>query len=219
MKPRTMDGIKSSTLSIIPGARKNYTQMSDQELIIASQSKDQIAFEQLVKRYQRQVFSVLYQIAADWGDTSDLAQEVFIRVWRSIATLRNPCAFRPWLHQIVTNLFYDELRKHPRNMTVSIDEPINGEDGDEGISRELPDMQALPDDILQRKDLSRAIHEAIANLPEQFRTSIVLRELQGLSYEEIAEITHTKRGTVKSRIARARAKVQNMLQPYVKDCA
>ncbi|MGH9553627.1 MAG: sigma-70 family RNA polymerase sigma factor [Terriglobales bacterium] len=201
-------------LTVLIG-RQHYESMSDTELILACQSKDKEAFEALVKRYQRNVYGLLYQLAPDWSDTSDLAQDVFIRIWRSIGTLRNPHAFRSWLNQLVTNLFYDELRKRPKSPIISMDESIKGDDGEEGATRDIADHSSMPDEMTQRRELSDAIHKAIDKLPEQFRTVIVLRELEGLSYDEIAAVTHTEIGTVKSRIARARLKVQGMLSPFV----
>ena len=196
-----------------------YSQKSDRDLVLACQKRDPAAFEELVKRHQRTVYALLYQLAPDWVDTSDLAQEVFIRVWRSINNLRNPSSFRGWLTQIVTNLFYDELRKRPRRVpTVSMDEGIDSGDGDEGAgsaTRDIPDAKILPDEKILNQELSEVIREAMAKLPEQFRTAIVLREVEGLSYEEIAILTKTEMGTVKSRIARARSKLQELLQPYL----
>lgn len=191
-----------------------YSQKSDRDLVLACQRREPEAFEELVKRHQKTVYTLLYQLAPDWQDTSDLAQEVFIRVWRSINNLRNPAAFRSWLTQIVTNLFYDELRKRPRKLpTVSMDESIGDEE--DGSTRDIPDESAQPDDSLLNKELSEVIRESMMSLPEQFRTAIVLREVEGLSYEEIAVITKTEMGTVKSRIARARLKLQEMLRPYL----
>lgn len=194
-----------------------YSQKSDRDLVLACQKRDPAAFEELVKRHQRTVYALLYQLAPDWVDTSDLAQEVFIRVWRSINNLRNPSSFRGWLTQIVTNLFYDELRRRPRRLpTVSMDEGLDP-DAEEGESatRDIPDVTLLPDEKVLNRELSEVIREAMAKLPEQFRTAIVLREVEGLSYEEIAILTKTEMGTVKSRIARARTKLQELLQPYL----
>ncbi len=194
-----------------------YSQKSDRDLVLACQKRDPAAFEELVKRHQRTVFALLYQLAPDWSDTSDLAQEVFIRVWRSINNLRNPGSFRGWLTQIVTNLFYDELRRRPRRVpTISMDEGLES-DSDEGdnTTRDIPDSSTLPDEKILNQELSHVIRDAMAKLPEQFRTAIVLREVEGLSYEEIAILTKTEMGTVKSRIARARTKLQELLQPYL----
>jgi RNA polymerase sigma-70 factor, ECF subfamily len=192
-----------------------YTQYSDRDLIVACQRREQAAFEELVKRYQRTVYTLLYQLAPGWNDTADLAQEVFLRIWRSINNLRNPSSFRSWLTQIVINLFHDELRKRPRRLsTFSIDDTDNAE-ANEAASIDIPDTSAQPDDILQSRQMTEVIREAMAGLPEQFRTAIVLRELEGLSYEEIGVLTKTEIGTVKSRIARARARLQELLGPYL----
>jgi RNA polymerase sigma-70 factor (ECF subfamily) len=156
-------------------------------------------------------------LAPDWTDTSDLAQEVFIRVYRSINNLRNPSSFRSWLTQIVTNLFYDELRKRPRRLpTVSMDEPTDDEQ-ETDVTRDIIDSSPQPDEKLLSNEMTDVIRKAMMRLPEQFRTSIVLREVEGLSYEEIAVITKTEMGTVKSRIARARTKLQELLKPYLEN--
>lgn len=197
-----------------------YSQKSDRDLVIACQRREPAAFEEIVKRHQRTVYALLYQLAPDWQDTADLAQEVFIRIWRNIGSLRNPSSFRSWLTQIVTNLFYDELRKRPRRLpTVSMDESLDADDSGEGSTRDIADTSAQPDDIVLNREMSEVIRQAMARLPEQFRTAIVLREMEGLSYEEIAILTKTEMGTVKSRIARARAKLQELLKPYLESAS
>jgi RNA polymerase sigma-70 factor (ECF subfamily) len=202
-------------LSLLQGG--SYAGRTDAELIVLCQKKDSRAFEELIKRHQRTVYALLYRLAPDWNDTSDLAQEVFIRMWRSIGNLRNPSAFRSWLSQIVTNLFYDELRKRPRQLpTISMDEPLDSEEGGDSTTRDIKDKSAGPDELCQRKEMTEVVRQAMTRLPEQFRTAIILREFEGLSYEEIALITNTEIGTVKSRIARARAKIQEMVSPYLK---
>jgi RNA polymerase sigma-70 factor (ECF subfamily) len=197
-----------------------YSQKSDRDLILACQRREPPAFEELVKRHQRTVFALLYQLAPDWTDTSDLAQEVFIRVWRNINNLRNPGSFRSWLTQIVTNLFYDELRKRPRRLpTVSMDEPLSdgAEETAEQATRDIPDTHQQPDEKILSTEMTDIIRHAMLRLPEQFRTAIVLREVEGLSYEEIGILTKTEMGTVKSRIARARTKLQELLKPYLEN--
>lgn len=193
-----------------------YSQKSDRDLVLACQKREPAAFEELVKRHQRTVYALIYQLAPEWHDTSDMSQEVFIRVWRNINNLRNPSSFRSWLTQIVTNLFYDELRKRPRRLpTVSMDDTIEGDETADMATRDIADTSALPDEKILSHELSDAIRQAMTKLPEQFRTAIVLREIEGLSYEEIAILTKTEMGTVKSRIARARTKLQELLQPYL----
>ena len=187
--------------------------MPEVELIIKCQEGERQALEVLVKRYQKIVFSILYQLAPDWHDLADLAQEVFIRVYRHIGSLRNPKTFKAWLNQNTINLFYDELRQRPRKIsTISLDR--FSDDEDEPI-KEFPDLSQGPDEIVLNQELSSFIRKAMDELPEQFRVVIVLRELQGLSYEEIAESLDCELGTVKSRIARARARLQIMLKNYV----
>jgi RNA polymerase sigma-70 factor (ECF subfamily) len=213
--PESNNNNNRPQLSVIQGG--SYAGRTDAELILLCQQKDSRAFEELIKRHQRTVYALLYRLAPDWNDTADLAQEVFIRMWRSIGNLRNPSAFRSWLSQIVTNLFYDELRKRPRQLpTVSMDEPLDTEEGDNSTTRDIRDKAAGPDELCQRNELTEMVRQAMTRLPEQFRTAIILREFEGLSYEEIALITHTEIGTVKSRIARARAKIQEMVSPYLK---
>ena len=195
---------------------KLVSQHDDEALVIACQSGSREAMEFLVKKHQRSVSSLLYQLAPDWGDTSDLSQEVFIRVYRGIHSLRNPKTFRSWLNQIVVNLFYDELRRRPRRLpTISIDAPIESDNGESDLVREIPDVSLKPDERSLVQELDQVIKKAMAQLPEQFRTAIVLRELQGLSYEEIAEAIGCELGTVKSRIARARGRLQEVLAPYL----
>ena len=190
-----------------------YYEMPEAELVAKCQLGERQALEVLVKRYQKIVFSMLYQLAPDWNDIADLAQEVFIRVYRHIGSLRNPKTFRAWLNQITINLFYDELRKRPRKVsTISLDK---GSDDEDEQTKEFPDLSQGPDELILNQELAGFIRRAMEELPEQFRVVIVLRELQGLSYEEIAESLGCELGTVKSRIARARARLQVMLKNYV----
>ncbi len=194
--------------------------MSTEELVARAQQDDMRALEELVQRYQRSVYMTFYQLAPERSDIADLTQEALLRMCRSIKSVRNPKTFKYWLNRIITNLFYDELRKMPRQLrTVSIDEPLYEQEngpGEGSQSRDIPDSSLLPEHAMLNSELDEKIREAIANLPEQFRTIIVLRELQGLSYEEIASLTHSNLGTVKSRLARARLKLQEAIAPYLK---
>ncbi|MGA1264568.1 MAG: sigma-70 family RNA polymerase sigma factor [Prochlorothrix sp.] len=193
------------------------TQLSNYDLIVRCQAgakPDRVAFAELVKRYQSHVDRLLYHLAPDWSDRADLAQEVWIRVYRHIRRLQEPNKFRGWLSRIVTNLFYDELRKRKRySAPLSLDAPRQVDT--ETLDWELPSEEPSPDDVLATQEFYNQLQVAIHRLPEAFRTTIVLRELQGLSYEEIAEITGVSLGTVKSRIARARHRLQTDLQPYL----
>lgn len=175
---------------------------------------ERAAFAELLRRYQSHVDKVLYHLAPDWQDRADLAQEVWIRVYRNIKRLQEPEKFRGWLSRIATNLFYDELRKRKRvSEPVSLDAPRLLEDGE--MEWEIASPDPGPVEHLTTHEFYDQLREAIADLPEAFRTTIVLREIEGMAYEEIAEITGVSLGTVKSRIARARQRLQFQLQPYI----
>lgn len=198
----------------------DYTQVADVEIVQMCQIGNKLAFQELVKRYQKSVFALLYQLAPEWRDLNDLSQEVFIRVFRGIHNLRNPKIFKSWLNQIVLNLFYDELRKRPRRVkTVSMDQTFEDESGESEFVREVKDNKLKPDELMSCSETKNAIKKAMAQLPEQFRTAIVLRELQGLQYEEISEILGVALGTIKSRIWRARERLQVLLEPYLSEKA
>lgn len=216
---------KATTSQTKDKIKNGYKLLSTEELVIIAQQEDRPeamkALEELVNRFQKTVYITLYQLAPERNDVSDLTQEVLLRMCRSIKSLRNPNTFKYWLNRIITNLFYDELRKRPRQLnTISMDAPTFDEEDSRvnqgAITHDIPDIKEQPDKILLNTELDKKIHEAIAGLPEQFRTMIVLREIQGLSYEEIASLTHSNLGTVKSRLARARLKLQEILKPYIK---
>ncbi|XGV99213.1 MAG: sigma-70 family RNA polymerase sigma factor [Leptolyngbya sp. BL-A-14] len=172
------------------------------------------AFAELLRRYQSHVERVLYHLAPDWQDRSDLVQEVWIRVYRNIKRLQEPVKFRGWLSRIATNLFYDELRKRKRsNYPLSLDARLTVEDGE--MDWEIASETPGPEEDLTTREFYDQLQAAIADLPEVFRTTIVLREIQGMAYEEIAELTGVSLGTVKSRIARARLRLQSQLQQYL----
>ncbi len=191
--------------------------LSNYDLVLQCQAghcPDKAAFAELVRRYQSHVEKVLYHLAPDWTDRADLVQEVWIRVYRNIRRLNDPVKFRGWLSRIATNLFYDELRKRKRTAPpLSLDAPLSVEDGE--MDWEIAADTPGPDENLTTREFYDQLNAAISDLPEAFRTTIVLREIQGMAYEEIAEITGVSLGTVKSRIARARLRLQTQLEHYL----
>ncbi len=191
--------------------------LSNYDLVLQCQTEhrpEKAAFAELMRRYQSHVDKVLYHLAPDWQDRADLAQEVWIRVYRNVKRLNDPIKFRGWLSRIATNLFYDELRKRKRNSSpLSLDAPLTLEDGQ--LDWEIASATPGPEEDLTTREFYDQLNEAIADLPEVFRTTIVLREIEGMAYEEIAELTGVSLGTVKSRIARARHRLQTQLQRYL----
>lgn len=197
--------------------RDIYRNMDLTELIIKCQQDDKLAMEELIKRHEKIIYNTLYHLDPNRTDIADIAQEVLFRMIRAIKTLKKPVTFKFWLNQIITNLFYDELRRKTRRLaTISMDTPYMDESEDESSpSRDIADTGKMPEEKTLSKELDEVIKDSINDLPEQFRIVIVLRELQGLSYDEIAELTKTNIGTVKSRLARARAKLQDQIKPYL----
>lgn len=192
----------------------SYAGMTDSELIAACQNRDQKAFQHLMNKYDHLIKAWISHAAPDWLDRSDLAQEVLIKVWRSIGGLRRSDAFKVWLHHVVTNIVYDHLRYRTRSQVISIDSPA-AEGEEQSLEKHISDVSRIPDRLYEQRELDCAIRKAIARLPDEFRLAVVLREMGGLAYADIAKLTNTGVGTVKSRIARARKKVQILLRPYL----
>lgn len=189
-----------------------YKKIPLDELIILSQKNDYKALEELIKREQKNVFATFSYLSKTRENIADLTQEALMRMAKGLANLRSPKFFKSWLNQIVTNLFYDELRKTIRKPPLI---SIDAESDESNFSRQIPDYRHKPAEKVLSMELDNVIRAEIKNLPDHFRIAIILRELQGLSYEEIAEATHTTIGTVKSRIARARTKLQEGLKHYI----
>ncbi len=199
----------------MPANKLQYRKMTLEELVVLSQQNDFKALEELIRREQKNVFATFSYLTKKRENVADLTQEALLRVAKNIHTLKNPKHFKSWLNHIVTNLFYDELRKNARKPDmVSMDEETN-DDNNFSLKSIIPDKKCKPSERCISAELEKIIKDAIRELPEQFRIAIVLRELQGLTYEEIAEATNSSVGTVKSRISRARLKLQDGLKSYI----
>ncbi len=180
------------------------------ELINLAQKGDMEALEEIIRRQQKNVFATLYYLDAKPDEIMDLTQEILFKVAKNIKKLKNPRTFKSWLNQIIINQFYDTLRKKQKTIKkVCLD------NDEEKIKFEIPDFASNPYQRVIDKELEKAIKNSIHKLPDPFKAAIIMRELQGLSYEEIARATNSNIGTVKSRIARARLKLQEYLKPYI----
>lgn len=197
-------------------AKRKYKDMNLYDLICTAQEDDYDALEELIKREQKNIYASFCYLGASKENISDLTQEALFRMTKNIKALKNPKLFKSWLGQIITNLFYDELRKKQRiPESISIDTFWMNDEDNDSCALHICDKNLKPDETTLGNELTDVIREMICKLPEHFRIVIILRELQGLSYEEIAKITQTNVGTVKSRISRARNKLQECLRPYI----
>ncbi len=204
----------------IPQTRLKIEQLSNTDLILRCQKgrqPERVAFAELVRRYQHYVHKIIYSLAPDWQeDRADLAQEVWLRVYKKIKSVKEPAKFKGWLSRITTNLFYDQLKKKKKfGNSFSLDASIINDEDE--LKLEIKSDSISPEDNLSTTEFYDILRRAIQDLPSDFRTTIILREIQDLSYEEIAEITSVSIGTVKSRIARARQKLQILLKPYLEN--
>lgn len=193
-----------------------YKKLKTEDLVILAQKNDFKALEELVKREQKRIYVTLLYLCKEESKVQDLTQEALLKMAKNISTLRNPKGFKSWLNHIVMNLFYDDFRKCTKINTISVDKDYSSTDNYvSNPTLEIPDKHAKPLEKCLSCELETLIKQEIKNLPEHFRVPIVLRELQGLSYEDIAKTTDTNIGTVKSRIARARLRLKESLKDYI----
>jgi len=191
-----------------------YKKMPPEELVVLSQKEDIKALEELIRKIQSDVYATLSYLSKNNDNLSDLTQEVLVKVAKNIRHLKNPKCFKSWLNQIITNTYFDEVRRNKnRPDTISIDYTCDLSDA--GYKIEIPDKKNKPVEKCITAECENFIKSAVRALPEAFRIAIILREFQGLSYEEISRTTNASIGTVKSRISRARIKLQEALKNYI----
>jgi RNA polymerase sigma-70 factor (ECF subfamily) len=180
--------------------------MDEQALIESARKGDVRAFNQLVPLYQSMAYNLAYRILGDPDAAADATQDAFVSAFKAMRKFRGG-SFKAWILRIVTNACYDQLRSKQRKPTESLDAlPI-----DQDHISYLRDESERPDEYVERQDLNRAIQSAIQTLPPDQRTIVVLSDVQGLSYQEIAEVTELSLGTVKSRLSRGRSKLRDYL--------
>jgi RNA polymerase sigma-70 factor (ECF subfamily) len=180
----------------------------EQTLITSALGGSLTAFNALVLRYQDSVYTVTYRIMGEPDGAADAAQETFLTAYRKLNTYKGG-VFRAWLLRIATNTCYDLLRYHKRRPATALDD-LPGGDTDDGPP--LPAAEATPEESAEQAELSRAIQDCISGLQADQRVALVMSDIEGYSYQEIADTTDVQLGTVKSRISRARAGLRHCLE-------
>lgn len=188
---------------------------SESTLIRRYQQGDQAAAEAIFRLYHPMVHALASRMLGTAGDVEDAVQEAFIRAFRGLKTFRGEASLKTWIYRIATNvcLTHAERQKKQRPLE-SLDEAL-GEEGGETRGSQLPSGDRLPEDTVLGAELSERIQFALDRLSPEFRTVLVLRDIEGLSYEEVAEATGANLGTVKSRLARARLQAMRALKEYL----
>jgi RNA polymerase sigma-70 factor (ECF subfamily) len=184
--------------------------LDEQALVARARNGDVAAFERLIAAYQKKVFNLAYRLSGDREDAADLAQEALVRVFRALGTFRERAQFSTWLYRIVVNVCLDHRRSRGRRQTVSLDAPVDGDEGQ--IPRQTEGDDLDPAAEVERRELHSQVHEAIGRLNPEHRAVLVMRDIQDFSYEEIAAILGVALGTVKSRLNRARFALKEQLQ-------
>jgi RNA polymerase sigma-70 factor, ECF subfamily len=187
--------------------------LSDHQLIESAKEGDEAAFAEIMGRYKNPITNFLYRFLNDYEEAVDLAQETFVRVYFALDRYHTNYAFSTYIYRIAANLAISELRKRKRRSVLSLTGLFQGED--ETAEFQPPDTRPLPDRDLVDDEQSRVIAKAIATLPPKYRVPIILRDVEGRSYEEVAEIMKLGLGTTKSRISRARALLREKLLGYL----
>lgn len=182
---------------------------NEQILLEKSKAGDVAAFEMLIEAYQKKIFNLAFRMIGNYDDAGDLAQEALIRIFKSISNFKEQSSLSTWIYRITTNVCLDEIRKKKNRKVLSLDEEIHVDDGD--MQRQIMSDDPLPDELMEKEELRQIISSAIDSLPEEQKLVITLRDIQGLSYDEIARVLDCPAGTVKSRINRARFALKNVL--------
>jgi RNA polymerase sigma-70 factor, ECF subfamily len=188
---------------------------SDHALLEATRSGNHDAFAELVSRYRNQITSYIYRMTNDYDGAVDLAQETFVRVYRAADRYQRSYAFSTYIYRIATNLAISELRKRKRRKLVSLTGFFQTTDGSEARELNPPDERPLQECELVDTERRNAVQRAIGTLPEKYRAPLILRDVDGRSYDEIARILDTSEGTVKSRISRARGFLREKMRAYL----
>ena len=188
---------------------------SDLALVERALDNDLAAFEQLVSRYQNKIMAYVARMLNDHEEAEDVTQEVFIKAYRSLDSFRGASSFSTWLYRIATNLCIDRVRKRKRSpqQAYSLDEPFDKDE--ESGGRDVPDVTNEPSLGVEREELRQQVRLTVAQMPEKLRSVLVMCDIQGMAYEQIAQVLDCPIGTVKSRLFHARADLARRLRPYM----
>ncbi len=188
-------------------AKSTYKKRDTNTLVIQAQKGDIKALEELIKRVQKNIFTMFSYLTDKRQDIADLTQEALVKMAKGIGELKEPKNFKSWLNQIVTNIFYDYIKKHAKENNVEID--------NDKLMTIKDKIGCEPGERCLFSEMEKLIRAAVISLPDNLRIVILLREYEGLSYEDISRITNTTLGTVKSRISRARLRLQEELKEFI----
>lgn len=177
---------------------------TDEEIVQRVLTGDYNDFERLVNRYSKNVYNIALRMVRSPEDAEDLSQEAFLKAYRSLSSFRGDSKFSVWLYRIVSNVCLDHIRKKKKENEVSLS--VEDDDGEE-TELEISDISLSPESLLEKKLTVESVRNGLDSLPEDSRRILLLREIQGLSYDEISGVLDLDPGTVKSRISRARKKL------------
>lgn len=189
-----------------------YDNREDRQLIEATKLGDSRAFDVLVMRYQTRIFKVVARFVKDPSESLDICQEVFIKAYRALNRFRADSSFYTWIYRIAVNTSKNYIVAQGRRLP---DINIEILDMERFVMRNSPKEVGTPERLMLRDEIEHVVYDAIDHLPKDLRTAITLRELEGMSYEEISDIMHCPVGTVRSRIFRARIAIDKSVQPLL----
>jgi len=178
--------------------------------IVSADSRPE--FEQLIARTQRQAYNMAYRMTGNRDDAEDLTQEAYLRAYRSFDKYDRTLPFENWFFRILSNLFVDRLRRRPKVAPLSLNQSLANAEGEEDFTLEVPDEESNPETQMLKDAIGEKLQDALACLPKEFRTAVLLCDVEGMSYEEIARAMHTSIGTVRSRIHRGRLMLRKRME-------
>jgi len=173
------------------------------------------AFAWLIARYQQPLYNLIYRILPNPGDAADITQEVFVKVYRGIAHFHGEASLRTWVYRIALHEALNQRRWWSRHQRQQVTIDADGDDQRGSAAETLVDTHESPFDAAAQSEIAARVEAALRKVPEPFRTVVVLRDIEGFGYEEIAEFLNANLGTVKSRLMRGRAHLKNLLAPFV----